>query len=211
MLMIGLIATAVGVALDYLPSRRRYLPALLFISGAAAVIWVIWPVLTRRDGTEIWLLAAGGAVYVGWLSVSAEALRHRALPGLVALAALGFGTGLVVLFGASALLGQMALAVGSAAAACLLLGLFGRTFIVGSVALLPGMLLLGLLGYAGLVYARAPWYALPVLALIPLAAQIPVPADKSKWLRLALIIAAVAPLMMTAVAAAWWAEGAPEL
>ncbi len=210
-LLIGAIAAVVGILLDHVSFARRYLPALLFIGGAVAATWVIWPVLARKDAAEMWLLAAGGMAYVGWLAASAETLRHRPLPGLVALAALGFGTGGVVLFGASALLGQMALATGAAAAACVLLGLLGRTFRVGSIALLPGMLLSALLGYAGLVYARAPWYTLPVLAVIPLAARLPVPADKSKWLRLALIVAAVAPLVMTAVAAAWWAEGAPGL
>lgn len=210
-LLIGEIAIVVAIVLDHLPVARRYLPALLFAGGAAAVIWVTWPVLARTAGTDLWLLGAGGAAYVGWIAAATETLRHRPLPALVTVAALGFGTGGVVLFGASALLGQMALAVGSAATACIVLGLLGRTFAVGSIALLPGMLLTGLLGYAGLVYARAPWYALPVLALIPLATRLPVPADKSTWLRLALIVAAVAPLVMTAVAAAWWAEGAPGL
>lgn len=209
-LLLALAAAPAGMLLDHV-SRRRYLPLLLFVAGAAAVTWVIWPVLTRREGVALWALGIGGALYVGWLTALAETLRHRPLPGLVSAAALGFATGGVVLFGASALLGQIGLAIGAAAAACLLVGLFGRPFAVGLTLLLPAALLSALLGFSGLVYARAPWYALPVLALIPLAARVPVPADKSRWLRLALIVAAVAPLVMTAVALAWWAEGAPQL
>lgn len=210
-LLITVAAVVAGVLLDYVTLLRRYLPWLLFAAGAAAVLWMMWPVLERKEGAARWALGVGGALYAGWLAALAETLRHRPLPALVTLAALGFSTGGVVLFGASAMLGQLALAAGSAAVACLLLGLLGRPFAVGLTALLPAMLLMALLGYSGVVHARTPWYALPVIAIIPLAARIPVPADKSKWLRAALIAGAVAPLVMTAIAIAWWAEGAPEL
>ena len=91
--------------------------------------------------------------------------------------ALGIGTGGAALVGASALLGQFGLALGSAAGAHLLIQVVsnkplptGRTFT------LPLAVIAGLTGCLAALSARLPWYALPTLAAIPvLAGFAPIP------------------------------------
>ena len=210
-ILLGMAALIAGALLDLYPSARRFLPALLFVAGAAAITWVIWPVLSRREGTVFLLLAAGGVLYGGWFAAATELLRPRALPASVMVTMLGFGTGIAVLFGASALLGQLALAIGSAGGAYLLLSLFGRQPVTGSIMLLPAILLCGMIGYAGMVYAKLPWFALPFLALVPLAAHITAPTSRSRWMQAILLVLVVAPPAIIAAVIAWWVEGAPDL
>ena len=63
----------------------------------------------------------------------------------------------------------------------------GRRQHAGRVWTLPVSLSLGLLGASAVVYAKLPREALLLLALVPLAAHIPLPGRIPDWLRLALI------------------------
>ena len=190
---LGLGAAALGILLDIYPWSRRWLPIILFVVAAPAVLWVIWPVLQRREGMDFWLLGSGSVFYVGWCVAAMESLRSRPVNAGGAAVALGFGTGAVTLLGASALLGQLGLAIGAAAGAIWLLVTFMRKSEVGSLAMLPAGALLGLLGISGYVYAKAPWYSLALLALVPVCAQMPLPSQLPRWLQafIALILAGV--------------------
>ena len=48
---------------------------------------------------------------------------------------------------------------------------------------LPAMLIGGLIGTGAMVLAKLPWYALLVLALVPLAARLPGPERAPVWLQ----------------------------
>jgi hypothetical protein len=87
-----------------------------------------------------------------------------------AASALGIGTGAAALVGASALLGQFGLALGSAAIAHLLFQWVGnRTLPTGRTFTLPLATITGLTGCVAVLSAQLPWYVLPILAAIPLA------------------------------------------
>lgn len=188
---LGLGAAGLGLLLDIYPWGRRWLPALLFVGAATAVLWLIWPVLQRREGMDLWLLGVGSVLYSGWCAAVMESLRSKPVHAGGAAVALGFGTGAVTLLGASALLGQLGLALGAAAGALWLLVAFARKAEVGSLAMLPAGVLLGLLGISGHVYAEVPWYSLAMLALVPVCAQMPLPTQWPRWLQafIALILA----------------------
>jgi hypothetical protein len=80
------------------------------------------------------------------------------------------------------LLGQFGLALGSAAAAHLLIQMIsnqplpaGRTFT------LPLALIAGLTGCVAVLSAKLPWYALPILAAVPLVAWLmPLPRQSPR-------------------------------
>jgi len=199
-LALGFVAVGLGLILDIYPWGRRWLPALLFGLTATAVLWVIWPALQRREGVDMWLLGIGSVVYCGWCVAGMESLRSKPVPAVSAVVALGFGTGTVTLLGASALLGQLSLALGAAASALSLLVTFIRKTTVGSTALLPAGVLLGLIGIGGHVYAKVPWYTLAILAFVPVCVRIPLSPQWPRWLQalITLILACA-----TAGIAAW--------
>ena len=209
--MLGLIAVAVGIALDVYAGARRFIPYALFISGVVAVLWVIWPVLMRKEGPEFWLLAAGTSVYAGWLMATMENLRLQPSRAGSAALSLGIGTGVSAVMGASALLGQLASSIAAASGAYLLLSLFFPKLSAGSILTTPVALLCGLFGIAGHVYATLPWYTLPLLAIIPLLACIPLPEQKPSWMKMMLLVLATMPAAIAAITIAWWVEGAPPI
>ncbi len=184
LIALGLAAGGVGLLLDIYPWSRRWLPVVLFIAAGVAALWLSWPVLKRREGLELWSLGIGSVLFSAWCAASMESLRAK--PGLASSAAvaLGFGTGAVVLLGASALLGELGIALGAAAGALWLLVAASRKTQLGSLAMLPAGLLCGLIGIAGHVYAKAPWYSLAMLALVPVCVRVPAPSQWPRWVQM---------------------------
>lgn len=210
-ILLGFIAVAAGIALDVYSGTRRYIPYVLFICGAVAALWVIWPVLMRREGMEFWLLAAGAGVYAGWQVMMMERLRAQPIRAGSAALSLGVGTGVAAVMGASALLGQLASSIAAASGAYLLLAMFFSKQSAGSLLTLPVALLCGLLGIAGHVYATLPWYVLPLLAIIPPLACIPLPEQKPILVKIVLLVLATMPAAIGAIIVTWQVEGAPPL
>ena len=202
---LGLGAGGLGIILDIYPWNRRWLPVVLFIAAGMAALWLSWPVLKRREGVELWTLGIGVALFSGWCTVSMETLRTHPIQAASAAIAMGFGTGGVVLLGASALLGELGISIGAAAGALWLLVSITRKTRIGSLAMLPAGLLCGLIGIGGNVYAKAPWYSLALLALVPICVRVPPSSQWPRWIQLFVpIVLASSP----AVIAVWlvWRE-----
>jgi hypothetical protein len=204
---LGLAAAGLGLLLDIYPWSRRWLSVVVFIMVGAAVLWLIWPVLQHRQGMEFWLLSVGSLLFGGWCAAAMESLRAKPAQAVGAVVALGFGTGVVVLFGASALLGELALAIGAAAGAFWLLVAFTRKAELGSLAMLPAGVLTGLIGIAGHVYAKVPWYSLALLALVPVCARVPLPQRWPRWLQALLSVTLAGVPAGIAVWLVWRVEG----
>jgi hypothetical protein len=145
------------------------LPAL----GGAAAIWTVQRILQHQEPQVAFLWGTGCAAYTAILVWGMDRLSdHEPLRAASAATALGIGTGGAALVGASALLGQFGLALGSAAGAHLLIQMVsnkplptGRTFT------LPLATIAGLTGCLAVLSAELPWYALPILAAIPVLAR----------------------------------------
>ena len=210
-ILLGLVAIIIGAVLDVYARARRFMPIILAICGAGAALWVVWPVLTRKEGMEFWLLAIGASAYVGWLMAAMERLRDKPIRAGSAALSLGVGTGVSAVMGASALLGQLASSIAAASGAYLLLAVFLTKQPAGSLLTTPVTLLLGLFGVAGHVYATLPWYALPLLAIIPPLACIPLPEEKPNWLKIMLLTLITIPAAAAAIFITWRVEGAPPI
>ncbi len=198
-ILLGVAAIVAGITLDMYKGPRRYLPWLLFIAGAAAAVWILWPVLVRRGGLQSWGLAAGAGCYAGWLVACSAALRERPLPAAVMTLALATGTGVSAIFGSAVLLGQMGASMAAAAGAYIVLGLFLAGQKAGSILVTPAALLCGLLGVSGVVYAKVPWPALLVLSIIPLLAYVPVRAGRPAWIRALMLVLIQLPVTAAAI------------
>jgi hypothetical protein len=204
--LIALIAAGVGLVADVSrvkwSNRENYLHAALAVLSVAAVLWVIWPVLSRGPTTaQIWLTGAGLSLYVAWMVLGVSVLQENKERLSAALLTLALGTSVVAILGASALYGQLAAPFAAAIGAWMLLSLviqFKESFPVSFY--FSAVLVCALLGAAATVYADLPWLTLVILALVPLLVRVPVKQATAQWLQMA--IAAVAGFVP--VAAAIW-------
>lgn len=206
--LLGLLSTL--LALPLMLFNPRWLRAVLAVAGGVAAVWVLLRILQQQQPAAVLLWGAGCALYVGWLVFWMDGLHDASVRAGSAGMALGLGSGAAALFGASALLGQFGLALGATAGACLLIQMLtnsplpcGRSFT------LPLSLITGLSGSLAVLTAQLPWYALPVLAAIPLAAKIPVPAKGALWVQSVLLSVATLACAAGAVYLTWRVAGAP--
>ncbi|MGA7750220.1 MAG: hypothetical protein WCA63_08740 [Gallionella sp.] len=178
--LLGLVGASLGLLLALLKSR--WLGALLPLLGGAAAIWTALRILQQHPPQVALLWGAGCAAYVAILVWGMDRLENEPLRAASAATALGMGTGGAALVGASALLGQFGLALGSTAAAYLLIHLLSNKALpAGRVLTLPLALIAGLTGCIAVLSAKLPWYALPILAAIPLAAWLmPLPRQSPR-------------------------------
>jgi hypothetical protein len=179
-ILLGLISAALGLLLGLI--QLRWLTSLLPLLGGAAAIWTAQRILQQQPTQVALLWGAGCAAYVVILVWGMDQLESDSLRAASAATALGMGTGGAALVGASGLLGQFGLALGSAAAAFLLIHMFSNRLLpTGRLFTLPLALIAGLTGCLGVLSAKLPWYALPILAAIPLAAWLmPLPKLSSR-------------------------------
>jgi hypothetical protein len=178
--LLGWISALLAMLLTLL--QTRWISWLLPVLGGAAAIWTAQRVLQQQAPQTILMWGTGCAAYVAILVGTMDKLENDSLRASSAATALGIGTGGAALVGASALLGQFGLALGSAAAAHLLIQMIsnqplpaGRTFT------LPLALIAGLTGCVAVLSAKLPWYALPILAAVPLVAWLmPLPRQSPR-------------------------------
>jgi hypothetical protein len=205
--LLGWISALLALALTVLQSR--WLAWLLPVLGGAAAIWTVQRILENQEQQVALLWGAGCAAYVAILVWGMDSLSNQEpLRAASAATALGIGTGGAALVGASALLGQFGLALGSAAAAHLLIQMIsnkplptGRTFT------LPLAVIAGLTGCLAVLSAELPWYALPMLAAIPVLARLAPLPNQSVRIRALLLSIMTFALVGAAIYVTWRVAG----
>jgi hypothetical protein len=204
--MLGLISAALGLLLSLI--RLNWFSLLLPVLGGATAIWVALRILQQHPPQTALLWGAGCAAYAAILIWGMDKIEHDPVRSATAATALGMGTGAAALVGASALLGQFGLALGSAAAAHLLIQMISnRTLPAGRIFTLPLALIAGLTGCVAALSADLPWYALPILAAIPLAAWlIPLPKQSIR-IQIVLLTLLTFAIAGGAVYATWRVAG----
>ncbi len=171
---LGIAASALAIPLTLL-TWPRWRPILSALS-ALAFVWAGWPILQQKAIADALLWGAGCTLYVAWLAFWLDGLRDKSVAAGNAGFALGMGTGMAALISASALLGKFGLALGAASAAYLLIQIITNSRLpCGRSFTLPLSLIAGLTGCFAVLSSQQPWYTLPVLGLIPLAAHVSIP------------------------------------
>jgi hypothetical protein len=213
LLLCGLVSIVPAMLLDGRRDNGRYVSPAIFILAGAALLWVVWPLVQQAETVMVAvLLAGGGVLYVGGVTVATTALREQPYHAGAALLSLAMGTGAAAVMGASALLGQLALALGSACGAWLLLAVVRPQWVAGFSLTLPAAFLAALIGYSGVVYASLPWYVLIPLALIPiLVYAVPQRNELAPWREALRAVMVAAPAAIIAVVVAWKVAGAPPM
>jgi hypothetical protein len=179
---LAIATSAIAIPLTLL--TWEYWRPILSIIAAGTSAWVSWHSFQQQSIVEELILGAGCAIYTGWLVYWFDGLQHKSVAAGNAGLALGVGTGMAALLSASALFGKFGLALGAASAAYLLIqGITNSRLTCGYSFTLPLSLIAGLVASISVISAHQPWYTLPALALIPLAANIPVPERWNVWLQ----------------------------
>jgi len=208
--LLGLLSASLGMPLMLL--KAGWLRAVLAVAGGLAAVWVVQRILQQQEAAAIVLWGVGCMLYVGWLVFWMESLNEDSVRAGSAGLALGLGSGGAALFGASALLGQFGLALGAAAGAFLLIQMLSNSPLpCGRSFTLPLSLVAGSSACLAVLTAQLPWYALPALAVIPLAAKIPLPAKAALWLQSLLLSALTLSCAAGAIYLTWRVAGAPPL
>jgi len=206
-IILGFVAFLVGLSLDMKTMKKPILPFILGLLVACGILWIIWPVLVRKEGIELWIMAVSSSLYVAWLSVSYHNLQHQTTRITVSIFALAMGTGISAMLGASALLGQLGIAIGAAAGVFILFAFFFGNFKVANNYVLPSVVLCGYIGVGGVIYASLPWYSLLPLVFVPIAAQIPKLNNHAKYKQILLICVFTLPLTGIAAFLTWQQAG----
>jgi hypothetical protein len=204
-----LLVLAASIAAALLPGllqQARVQRALSALFGVAALLWVFGAVVARMQPMSIALFACGSAALLAWLLWSFDRLVDNPARLHGAAFTLLLGVGLAAVAGASALLGQLALglsaAVGGLFLGWVLTGSSPKTLQGGAaLAALPYALAPTLFGLAAATFARLPWYALPALAAIPLAAALVPSRSDSRFLN---ALFSSLPGLVIALGVAFW-------
>lgn len=204
----GLVAAGLALLLDLLPRGWTFVRFLITVAAGAVALWVFWPVLSQKNMKEMLLYGGGIAAYLAWLAALMDGLGDKPVQAGAAGWALGIGTGGAALLGASALLGQLGLAIGAASGAYLFIQMIsGEKLSCGRTYTLALSLLCGLLGAAALLLAKLPWYCLPILAAVPLGAYLPVPERLALWLRMLILSLFTGAICAAAIVLMWRESG----
>ncbi|MCU0804866.1 MAG: hypothetical protein MUF79_07235 [Burkholderiales bacterium] len=205
-LALGLAAPAVGIVADMVSRDGRRLSIAIAVAAGIAALWVFVPVLQQKDAGSAWLMAIGLALFVAAMVALMAALRDDGLRAGAAGLGVGVAVGVAALLSASTgyLLNGIALA---AALGALLVVQFaaGRNVAVGFTGALPIGLLAALFAAATHVLAALPWYALPLLLLIPFAALIPLGSRLAFRARAVVLCVVCLAAAAPAILAAWHA------
>jgi len=211
LLLLGLMTPALGLLADFAFKATRRTEIILGAAYGLASVWVFWSILSQKSGIGALLQGGGIAVFVGWTVGFAASLREDAVRAGAAGLALGLGAGAAAVFAASALLGLYGMGLGAASGAVLLVQMVsGRRMHAGLTFALTFGALGALVAAAALVQANLGWTELAILALVPLAARIPVPEKWPVWGQSALISSYTLACAAAACIVAWLAgRGSP--
>ena len=208
MIIATLGATALAVIFEAAGMRalRAVVGALAVTAGSAAA-WALLRVLQQMESQEAWAVA--GAAFTLTFATAASACASGASSSLRAAvtgACLGWGSGVLALLGASALLAQLGLALGSASAAVALVQMIrGREAPLGWTVVVPVEVAAPIIGVLASATGELRWYCLIALPFAPLFARlVPVAALRRPWqLAFATGFAALIPVA-AAVGLAWF-------
>ena len=203
--VIALALEAAGVA-----ARRAVVASLAAAAGLAAV-WAVWRVLQQMQTPAAWTAGLGAlALTLATTGTAVSASTSSSLRAAVVGACLGWGSGVLALLGASALLAQLGLAVGTASAAVALVQMLrGRESPLGWTVVVPTAVAAAIIGVLAAATGELRWYCLIPLPFAPLAASlVPGGALPRPWQQaFATGFAALVPIAV-AVGLAWFSTAA---
>ena len=205
-MLIGLLSPLVGIVADTYPRWSRRIVATLAVTMGLLSIWVFLTVLQNGDGANAVVAGAGVAVFVA--ALIAAMLRLRNDGPRCGAAGLGLGLAVGIAGVLSASVGALIAGVAIAAACGAMLVVqttLSRPLAAGFTGALPVGVLTALLAAGTQQLALLPWYALPLLLLIPFAVSLPTPTRAPMIARAAVAAGYALAAAVIPIGAAWYA------
>jgi hypothetical protein len=182
--VVGAAAALLGAMADLAFKPTRAAGFVLGTLFGVASIWVFWTVLVQQPAARALLFGGATVLLLLWLTAVMLPLQDDPVRAGAAGLGLGLGCGTAAIFGASALLGQYGLALGTACGGVLLLlMIFGKRVTAGASLVLPVAAAGGLILAGAVLLAQLAWWAAAVVALAPLVVRLPLPTKSAVWLR----------------------------
>ena len=184
-ILLGLAAPVAGIVVDFAFRPTRLGSYVLAAAVAAAAAWVFWPVLSQKELARALLPGATAVLAAAWVvGYSEQRLAGDSVRTAASGLALGVGTGVAAIFGAALTYGLYGVAVAAGSGAFLLVQMItGKRSHAGATFTLSVTVVAILIAAAAMILAQLPWYSVAVLALVPVAANLPVPAGAALWLQ----------------------------
>lgn len=209
MIVVVLGVSAGALALEAMRLElRKPVAAAVAIVCALPVVWILLRILEQKEVASAWMAGAGAVAYVLAMVGGALATSTNPVRAAVVGMCLGWGAGALAVLGASALLGQIGIAIGTACAAVALVQmLLGRRAPLGWTLAVPAAAGAALVAVLASATGETRWYRLLPLLLCAPAALL-VPAEQRKpWQQAFLFgFAALVPVVLAIGWAIWSAR-----
>ena len=208
--LVGL-GTAALVLLIELSGIKPTRPVRIVLAAvaSAATVWELSRVLLQLDAAKALLYGTGAATYLAVGLDGAVRAGGEGSRGAVTALMSGLVTGALSMLGASAILGQVGVAVAAGAGAVLLVQLLARKDAPEAwTVAMPATLITGAVGLLAVFTGSVPWFALVPVLGIPWATRLAAQDRHPKWLAAALAALAACVPGALAVTLAWFTVGA---
>ena len=204
--LIGLLAPLAGIAADRYKRSSRRISLLIVAAVGLLSLWVFRTVLENREGTAAAVAGAGIALFVAAMVAVVLRLCDDGIRCGAAGVGLGIAAGIAGILSASIGALVAGVAIAAACAAMLLFQiLLARTLAPGFPGALPIGLIVALIAAGTHQLALLPWYALPLMLLVPLAVSLPAPKPGPLFSRAAVLAACALAAAVFPIGAAWYA------
>ena len=177
-------AVLIGVLSDLALKPARATRLVLVGIFAVTALWVFSTVLAQQPAARALGWGAACTTLALLLTTSMMALKADPVRAAAAGLGLGLGAGIAAILGASALLGQYGLALGSACGGVLLLAMVMRGRIrAGASLVLPVAVTAALLASGAVLLAQLDWWSAAALAGVPHAVRLPLAEKAPVWVQ----------------------------
>ncbi|MCC6193023.1 MAG: hypothetical protein IT518_01020 [Burkholderiales bacterium] len=199
-----LLAALVGLVYDAVAASSRNGALALAGAAGAGAVWAVSSVLAQKTPGAMWGASVGIAIFAALLAWLVLELRSDGLRTGAAGLALGLATGVGGLMSASIGYFLGGVSIAAAAGAMLLVHIASaRTRAPGALGGLTIAVACALFAAGALMLAQLPWYALPALLIVPLAARLPAPERLHRLVRAALLSLYTLVAASVPIGAAW--------
>jgi len=182
LMLVALAAPALGLLADFAWRPHRLTAYVLGIVFGVLAFWVFSSVLAQKPATQALFIGGSMVLFVAWTVAFTAALAGDSVRAGAAGLGLGLGAGFAAVMAASASFGQLGMALGAASGGFLLVQmLFGRRIDAGLAFCLAAGVQGALIAAGALMLANLRWIELAILAAVPLAAHLPLPARWPIW------------------------------
>lgn len=210
LMLVALAATVLGLAFDLMPRLRRWAAALSAVIAGGLVVWMTWPAATPQHWTAVLVPAGLGILYAVWTTGSLVLLADYPERAAAAGIALGVAVAAIAMLTGRAPLVTVASAAAAACAAHWLIQLLSNERLqCGTTLTLPLAAACALIPPTAVLNQAVSWYLLPLLALIPAVAVIPLSERLQLRLRALLALGLTAATAAGVIAIAYLVIGPP--